>query len=330
MSNRPMQPPAVCWTRKLSSLIGLGVIGASVTVNVAQAQCSVPAVLGPTGVNANGAFSIADETQPRLEDSGDSVFDGSSFACNNSWLDDAESHFDVDVGQWQSGKGWDDPCNVSLMYGRFLTGLYVLNWSAPDPASSWGDMSGLPLRRAGNYAADWLVDIAGRCNYSTNWALTQYDTLVDVVDEWSRYYKGFAYQQTPVGRAATIYHESRHIADLDHDGNDGGNRCVERGTGCDERYDDYPNSARANSYEIHFLLDYTFRGVTRNFATGAVTSAPASQRRSAQRWGNYTLANRIDDRNTTGWRISGSSASPGYCTFPPQAPFFNPCPVVVL
>ena len=287
-------------TIRKSAVAKVGVLASALLAGVlaparADAACSIPTLDNSLALSSSYSHSSAfagnfqatasPQTRPNTNTSEDTQLE--FLYCAQANIDDLWEHYNMDEGDWDDGRGFDDACNEQKMLARTFVGLAVLNYSSPTPASTWDDMSGNALRWGGNYAAANIDELDGVCSWngacspgSCTWALTQTGGIF--VDEWTRVYKGFVYQQSPFYRAATILHESRHAGGQSHDGNDGANACPAGGS-CDESYTD-ASSARANSYETWFAQWYLFEAV----------NSTTTQRRSAQRSANWNLSNRFD------------------------------------
>lgn len=305
------------------TLLGAGGAGS------ARAECSVPSLDNTVTMSAEGDFIIPSEQWGAAGSvTGEFAFTGSARACESTWVRFLEFGDWLDPSTWDN-KGRSEPCNSDKMYGRLLTSVYLLGFSQTDGV---GDGS---LDWGMQYILDQLSDTTGECAWKDYLAWTQWAPVFG--DEWTHIPKDFAYHTTPVIRAAVLMHEARHTENYKHDGNDGSPRCLAGGPSCDEYFmasQAIGGAPAANTYEAVFLADYAFRGVLRS-VTSPVTfsTAPLTQRRSAQRWGNYVLAERIDQQSSVGVRISGvrvNTGGPEMCTYPPGPPYYNSCPTVTL
>jgi hypothetical protein len=275
---------------KLGLCAVIALAGVAVSAS-ADAACSVPPldnslVLSSTYSHASsydGNFRASDAGRPNTNTSEDTQLQ--PLYCGLDTFGDLWDHYNFDEENWNDNRGVSDGCNPQLMLGRTMAGLAVLNFSSPTPATNWDDMSGNALRWGGNFAAANIDELDGVCSFPADgtWATTHTGGIF--VDEWTRLYKGFAYQLTPYYRAGTIIHEARQAHGESHDGNDGGNACPAMRGSCDEDYSD-TSSARANSYESWFAQWYLFESV----------NSTTTQKRSAQRTNNWNLSNRFDNR----------------------------------
>jgi hypothetical protein len=257
----------------------LGVIGAP---RSAEAACAVPAFV-EASYNGSGAFG----NQPNAPysngwgRSGD--YEYSSQICDSGMIDGWVWAYSMDQGNWDDGRGWEAPCDIAKMLGRTFVGLYILNSSeeASNQASTWDDLSGLPLRWAGNYAHLAFDELDGECRWDSNATAR---TVRSPIDSYTDLFHGFVYSLGSTTRAGVLLHESRHADGYGHDGNDGSNPCVSRSDSCDESFTWDGGSGRANSYEVYWLNDFYYRG---QYTT-------TWHKQMAKDRGNYVLTNRFD------------------------------------
>jgi hypothetical protein len=263
------------------------VLAALSATHVAQAACSVPSSVS-VSLNGNGWFDVS-PNRPSTSASEDNFY--ASAICDEGFSDEVWSHYNMDKSNWDDGRGYDNYCDTTRMLGRTYAGLWVLNWSAPSPATTWDDFSGNALKWGGNYAAREMDELDGTCSWPSSWGKTTHGGIF--VDEKTEVYKGFVYELTPAGRARTLIHEARHADGEDsasHDGNDGSNACPAGGSSCDENYSS-TWSGRANSIEAWYASWY--------WSTAINTTT--LQRNSIRDMGNWNLDNRFD--NDPGWNI---------------------------
>jgi hypothetical protein len=132
----------------------------------------------------------------------------------NQWqafFDWAWDAYDFDEGDWDDGFGFEDRWNRTKPLARTMAGLYCLVYS---PGSGNWDPNGNLLQMGWRYSSDKIDEVDGRCGDGSAFATTQTGGLF--VDEWTRLFMPFFYDQGVVLRAGTILHESRHAGGKGH------------------------------------------------------------------------------------------------------------------
>ena len=274
----------------LATAAALGVVASS---QLARAACDVPAQV-TAGYGAAGAFN-AKPNMPTLAQSADSHYGG--VICNQGFANDMVWAYDMDKGNWDDGRGWEEFCNLTRMLGRSLTALWVLNFSASNGLTRWDDLRGSVLQWAGNYAHLAFDELDGECEWDSS--ATARTIWGPLIDNYTDLYHGFHYEQAVITRAGVLLHEARHADWVGHDGNDGGTRCRGGGSSCDETF--FTNTGKsgqgsstgnyqggANTYEVNFL---------HWFYNSGVNSTQAIKNMGRDR-GNWVLNNRFDSRPT--------------------------------
>lgn len=202
----------------------------------------------------------------------DNVADGSSVyatgLCNQARVDHWWGVFDMSEGDWDSGFGFDDPCNLDLPLGRTFAALYLLTYSAEDYATNTGDYSGNALRWAYPYTANNIGRLQALCfkpgSSPGQWAGWAYGSRVEL-------YIPYFYSFDVVTRAGTLLHESRHNGGKSHNGAAG----CPRAASCDTDWA-YEGS---NMYEVLYLWWFAVDGTR---TTSAIRNMSRNRARSVQ------------------------------------------------
>lgn len=151
--------------------------------------------------------------------------------CFQTWVDYFWDAYDFDKGDWDDGFGWSNACDLSMPLARTFNGIYVLNYADGPGGKSRSDYSGSVLHWGGNYSMREIDELDGRCGDGSSRAYTRWGTFID---NYTRLYMPFFYNENVVERAGTILHEARHADWCGHNGNDGSNKCPARSNSCDE------------------------------------------------------------------------------------------------
>jgi len=251
-------------------------------------------VLPDGSLIASEEIQASDLGRPALTVTQDDAF--APMICDKAFSDNVWDAFNFDKEDWDNGRGYDDFCDVDRMLGLTYIGIAVALFSSPTPPKDWDDISGNALHWAAPFASNQIDELDGVCNFDPDLALTHVKWGLSLDDEWTRLFKGFAYREQPVRRAATLVHEARHASlgsDNEHNGNSGTPICAEMSRGCDDVFsnDAKSSDARANSYEVYYLSWYVAE---------AVNTTPY-QVDVARNYGNFVLNFRFD--NPPGWNI---------------------------
>lgn len=174
----------------------------------------------------------------------------SPHGCRQDMIDYFWSKYDFDKGDWDDGFGYHDACNINKPFARTINALVALHYSSPNPPTSSGDMSGNILHWGGNFAAKNIDELDARCGDGTARASTRTGGLF--VDEWTRLYLPFFYNENVIQRAGTVLHESRHANGKSHNGGTG---CPRRAS-CDKTWE----NERANMYQALWLWWFRVEG----------------------------------------------------------------------
>lgn len=186
--------------------------------------------------------------------SGDSFY--GSAICNQAMIDQFWHHFSFDKNDWDSGFGYNDPCNIDKPLARTFNALYLLAYSAQDYAQSTNDFSGNALRWGYPYSASKIDELDGRCgsgDKDTGARATTYWGGWIFVNDRTELKWPFFYNENVVERAGTIVHEARHA---DGKGHNGGSNCP-RGASCDSEWTYYGGNTYQALYLWWFYVDGT-------------------------------------------------------------------------
>jgi len=212
---------------------------------------------------------------------GDSLY--SPRICNQSHINKFWQDFDFDKDDWDDGFGYYDVCNIDKPLNRAFSSLWLLLFSAPDPAIATNDFDGNFLRWAYNYSAREIDELDGRCgNGGTSGVLaTTYHGLF--VNDRTQLKFPFFYGLSVSERSGTIVHEARHADGKGHD-----SCSCPRGGSCDSRWQDM----KANTYGIYYLWWFIDSGI----------NTTTAMKRRAQSRANTVLATGFC--NATSFRLS--------------------------
>lgn len=202
----------------------------------------------------------------------DNVADGSSVyatgLCNQARVDHWWGVFDMRESDWDSGFGFNDPCNLDLPLGRTFAALYLLTYSAEDYATNTSDYSGNALRWAYPYTANNIGRLQALCfkpgSTPGEWAGWAYGSRVEL-------YIPYFYSLDVVSRAGSLLHESRHNGGKSHNG----------GTGCPREASCDTNWAYegANMYQVLYLWWFAVDGTR---TTSAIKNMSRNRARTVQ------------------------------------------------
>ena len=183
------------------------------------------------------------------------------FWCSQPWVDFYWDAYDFDKGDWDDGFGWHAACDLRKPLARTFQAIQLVNYASPNEATNTDDFSGNFLRWAGNYTIREIDELDARCGDGTKRAYTKWGIIID---NYTKLYIPFFYNENVVERAATLVHEARHADWCGHNGNDGSNKCSARSNSCDEKYRDgcsgigSPSGRGAVGYQILWLWWYAF------------------------------------------------------------------------
>lgn len=153
-------------------------------------------------------------TPGNLDASGDRLYGPRS--CWQAFIDWAWDAYDFDKSDWDDGFGWHAACDIRLPLARTFNAIFCLEYSSPDPSNESFSMP--ILWWGGRYARSHIDELDARCGDGTAFAATRTGGLF--VDEWTRLYLGFFYNEDVPERASTLIHEARHAdAGKGHDRN---------------------------------------------------------------------------------------------------------------
>lgn len=200
----------------------------------------------------------------------DNVADGSSFyasgLCNQARVDHWWSVLDMRKSDWDSGFGYNDPCNLDRPLARTFAALYLLTYSAEDYATNTGDYSGNALRWAYPYTANNTGRLQALCfkpgSNPGDWAGWAYGNRVEL-------YIPYFYNFDVVTRAGTLLHEARHNGGKSHNGGSG----CPRAASCDTNW----AFEGSNMYEVLYLWWFAVDGTR---TTSAIRNMARNRARS--------------------------------------------------
>ena len=193
-----------------------------------------------------------------------------------AWVDFWWSRYDMDVGDWDNGFGYEnvDDCNRPLC--RTFNALMLLYQSDPNPVTSTSDYSGSILHFGPNFADSNIDELDGRCQEGRHLARTQ-RPWTPIGDAWTRLYPLFFDTLWPVERAASLLHEARHA----EGGYEHVSGCAGGGS-CDPSW----GYQGANVFEVAYLWWFWYEA----------RATPAGQKARAKSTGNIILDNGFVER----------------------------------
>lgn len=157
---------------------------------------------------------------------------GSGSWCNDGWINYFSNAYHLTLSDWTSEvDGGDTPCDTTLHFGRFMNGVWVLNYADGPNGKARDDYSGSILHWGGNFTMDNIDSVTPIC--ADDGLIAYTDVFGDV-----EVYLPFFFNRGDVQRASTLVHEARHGWGCVHNGNDGSNRCPARSDSCDEAWND--------------------------------------------------------------------------------------------
>jgi hypothetical protein len=209
----------------------------------------------------------------------------SGWGCGQTFINDMWSRFDFDKGDWDSGFGYEDPCNNARPLARTFNALQLLAYGltgSPTCSTSSPNV----LNWAYCWAGNQIDELDGRCGSgsatSGKRAHTQHGPIVD---NYTELYWPFFYGETVVQRAGTLFHEARHASGCGHNGGTG----CPRGASCDRGWSDgcefQWSGAGANRYQVSYLSWFASTAV---WTTSAVKASAVSEANSVLRRGFNT------------------------------------------
>jgi len=158
-----------------------------------------------------------------------------------------------DKNDWNKGRGYGAPCDVTFPLARTFNGLYVLNYGlAPNHAKRTSDFSGPMVRWGANYVLHKIDELDGKCE-GAGGGLNARSYSGAFVDDRVELYSPFFFSQTSSLRAAILFHEARHAAGYSHTA-PGSCSARVKGT-CDKWFD----GKSPMSYHVRWLAGYAKR-----------------------------------------------------------------------
>ena len=136
-----------------------------------------------------------------------------------SLIDWAWDAFDFDKGDWDEGFGYNAVCNNTQPLCRALSGVWCLTYSSPHfPRESYNSNI---LEWGCRFARNAIDELDARCGISTctpgacsgTIARTQWGPIID---NWTRLFLPYFYNQGVSLRAGTLIHEARHADGKGH------------------------------------------------------------------------------------------------------------------
>jgi hypothetical protein len=180
--------------------------------------------------------------------------------CFQTWVNYFWDAYDFDKGDWDDGFGWSNACDLRRPLARTFNAIYVLNYADGPAGKSRNDYSGSILHWGGNYSMREIDELDARCGDGSKRASTRWGILID---NYTRLYLPFFYNENVVERAGTILHEARHADWCGHNGNDGSNNCPSGSGSCDESFESgcsgigSPSGRGATGYQAVWLWWFT-------------------------------------------------------------------------
>ena len=154
--------------------------------------------------------TVTAPTQAELDASGDTHYADRM----NQWdafYDWAWDAYDFDRGDWDQGFGYYDRWNRIRPLARTMAAIYCLVYS---PGSGNWDPDGNILQWAWRYTSKEIDELDARCSKGSAFASTQWGPIID---NWTRLYVRYFYDQGVSRRAGTLVHEARHADWKGHD-----------------------------------------------------------------------------------------------------------------
>jgi hypothetical protein len=197
--------------------------------------------------------------------------------CQQKFIDYWWNAFDFDKGDWDSGFGYEAPCDNQRPLARMFNSLYALGYSTINEPHCNSSVSNI-THWAMCWSASKLDEVDGRCGSGTTEGTLA--RTVRGLDHYTEFYWPFFYGLDVSARAGTVFHEARHASGCGHNG---GSSC-KRGKSCDKAWGDGCREYRgqgANQFQVNYLAWY---------ANSAWRTTPAL-RSSAVARANVVLAN---------------------------------------
>lgn len=134
-------------------------------------------------------------------------FYSSLWGCMQSRIDDMWSRFDFDKSDWDNGMGYEEPCNNDLPLKRTFNALQVLAYSVT-PAPTCDTSNANVGLWAYCWAGNSIDELDSDCGTQAR-ATTRFGFLID---NYTKLYQPFFYDENVIQRAATLFHEARHAS----------------------------------------------------------------------------------------------------------------------
>ena len=153
---------------------------------------------------ANCTYSVPDKNA-----SGDNLY--GARICWQPFIDYAWPAWGFNYDYWQDGWGYDDCCNTDKPLARCLNAIWLLDYSAPNPADeNWSS----PILNWGcRFARNAHDDLRARCGDGSYVAYSWWGWFTD---DRCELYLSFFYNSNVPSRAGTILHEARHLDGQGH------------------------------------------------------------------------------------------------------------------
>ncbi len=183
--------------------------------------------------------------------------------CDQAYINYWWDAFDFDVGDWDDGFGYGDPCNNTMPLARTFNAMFALGYAST--GSPTCNTNGLNIT---SWSLCWAAantdEVDGRCgsgSASGNTA-TGVGEQLPPGDCYTELYWPFFYGTNVIGRAMVLFHEARHTG-AGGCGHNGGSSCPNGGS-CDKTWtngcSEFTNGQGANRYGIQWLESYAVFG----------------------------------------------------------------------
>ena len=205
------------------------------------------------------------------------------WGCAQTNINDMWSRFAFDAADWGGDMGYSNVCDDSTPLKRTFNAMQLLAYGMTNAPTCSTSSSNVGMW-AYCWAGDNIDEIYPTCETGGTRAKTQFGTFVD---NYTKLYQPFFYDETVVHRAGTLFHEARHANGwCSHT-----STCADGGDSCDPNFSSgcvgtgSGSGPGANGYTVLYM-NWFATTARSNWINTAIRANAVSE-------GNYYLTRRF-------------------------------------